>query len=167
MIAGEAHTVELISAWCLASYSSWTSLRTSTARVPDDNIIPPLDAHGALALDDLLELELEGTLARWPAAWPALPAPLDDASAETAFALAYAGRASLQDVARLSLQRGDARADSRLQLQRVTDWIATMETGSPLPPIDATASIQRLEIAGAVLHGVEMTLEDPATDGDE
>jgi len=134
---------------------------------PDDNMVPPLDARGALAVDELLELELGGTLARWPAAWPSLPAPLDDASAGTEFDLAYAGSASLQDVARLSLRRGDARADSRLQLQRVTDWIATMDSGSPLPPIDATASIPRLEIAGAVLHGVELTLEDPATDGDE
>ena len=40
-------------------------------------------------------------------------------------------------------------------------------TGTPLPPMDATASVPTLEIAGATLHGVELTLDDPAVDSDD
>ena len=128
------------------------------------NPIPPLDGSGALAFAESLELRLAGTVSRWPAAWPALPAPLDDAGEDTGFDLRYSGDASLEDVAHLSLQRAGASADTQLRLPTLTDWIGSMASGSPLPPLDATASIPRLEVAGAVLHGVELTLDDPALD---
>jgi hypothetical protein len=108
-----------------------------------------------------LDLELDGTIAHWPAAWPELPAPLGDATAPTGFALDYRGAMALDDVARLELERDGARADMRLRLPDVTAWLDAAPGGSPLPPIDATASIPRLEIAGATLHGVELTLDEP------
>ena len=131
------------------------------------NPIPRLGATGVVAVADRLELDLDGTIAHWPAAWPALPAPLEDAAAETAFGLRYAGAASLDDVADLTLYRAGASADARLRLPSVTAWIGNMHAGSPLPPLDATARIPRLEIAGAVMHGVELTLDDPALEVDD
>lgn len=123
--------------------------------------LPPLDAAGSLVVAEGLDLRLAGTLERWPATWPALPAPLDDATAPTGFDLRYAGDFALDDVASLSLVRGAANADARLRLPDITAWIDTASQGSPLPPLDATASVPRLEIAGATLHGVELTLDDP------
>lgn len=139
-------------------------LHVSTIPLGDvaDNPIPRLDGAGALAVAEGLELELDGTIARWPAAWPALPAPLGDAAAPTGFGLDYAGALALTDVARLALERSGATADARLRLPDITAWLDAAPGGSPLPPLDATASIPRLEIAGATLHGVELTLDDPA-----
>ena len=130
----------------------------------NENPIPTLDGAGALVLADALDLQLEGTIASWPRAWPALPAPLDDAATPTAFDLDYTGDIAFDDVAMLALARGGARADARLRLPDITAWLDASQAGSPLPPLDATASVPRLEIAGATLHGVEITLDDPAVD---
>lgn len=130
----------------------------------DANPIPPLEATGALMVSEGLDLRLDGTLARWPQSWPALPAPLDNAAAPTAFKLRYAGGFALDDIASLSLARGAANADARLRLPDLTDWIDGASQGSPLPPLDATASVPKLEVAGATLHGVELTLDDPSID---
>lgn len=128
------------------------------------NPVPRLHGAGALAVADGLEFELDGTIAEWPAAWPALPTPLGDRDAPTAYALDYRGAVALSDVAGLSLERAGARADARMRLGDVTAWLDGPPGGSPLPPIDATASIPRLEIAGATLHGIELTLDDPGVD---
>lgn len=130
----------------------------------DANPIPPLDAAGALVVSEGLDVRLDGMLSRWPQAWPALPAPLSDGTAPTGFALRYAGGFALDDIASLSLSRGAAHADARLRLPDVTDWIDGAARGTPLPPLDATASIPRLEVAGAILHGVELTVDEPSID---
>lgn len=130
------------------------------------NPIPRFDADGALALSNAFELQLDGTIARWPRAWPALPAPLDSADAPTAFDLRYVGDIALDDVASLAVSRAGADADARLRLPDISAWLDVGQATSPLPPLDATASIPRLEVAGATLHGVELTLDDPAIDGD-
>ena len=130
----------------------------------DSNPIPPLDAAGALVVSEGLDLRLDGTVARWPEAWPALPAPLDDTAVPTGFELRYAGDFALDDVAALSLSRAGANADVRLRLPDITAWLDVSQRGSPLPPLDGTASVPRLEIAGATLHGVRVTLDDPTID---
>ena len=127
----------------------------------DSNPIPPLDASGALVVSGSLDLRLDGTVAHWPGAWPALPAPLDDPAVPTGFELRYAGDFALDDVAALSLSRAGADADVRLRLPDITAWLDASTTGSPLPPLDGTASVPRLEVAGATLHGVRVTLDDP------
>ena len=131
------------------------------------NPIPRLDADGALAFSGAFEMQLGGTIARWPQAWPALPAPLDAAGAPTAFDLRYVGDIALDDVASLAVSRAGANADARLRLPDITAWLDVSQARSPLPPLDATASVPRLEIAGATLHGVELTLDDPALDSDD
>ncbi len=126
------------------------------------NPVPVMDAAGSLVLAEALALRLEGTLPDWPDTWPALPAPLDDASAPTGFDLDYVGDVAMDDIASLAVTREGARADARLRLPDITAWLDAPKTGSPLPPLDGTATVPRLEIAGATLHGVQITLDDPA-----
>lgn len=133
----------------------------------DANPVPRLDAAGTFVLSRALALHVDGRIDRWPRAWPVLPAPLDDASAQTAFDLRYTGDAALDDVADLALAREGAHADARLRLPAITAWMDSARTGTPLPPMDATASVPALEVAGATLHGVELSLDDPAVDSDD
>ena len=124
--------------------------------------VPALDARGSLALGRRLVLRLHGALAHWPRAWPALPVPIGQSRSPLPFALDYTGQPDLSDIAALRLQRDAARFDGRFRLQDVTGWIAADDnTVSPLPPLDGKASAPRIEIAGARLDGVEITIEDP------
>lgn len=130
------------------------------ARGGDDNPIPSLDAGGALALGRRLVLQLDGRLARWPQAWPALPAPLDAASEPLPFELRYVGRPDLSENIGLRLSRGDTQADSEFRLPAVLAWIDAGERGAPLPPLRARVRTPKLEIAGATLEAVEIELGD-------
>ena len=124
--------------------------------------IPSLDARGSLALGRRLVLRLHGALAGWPQAWPALPAPLGQSRSPLPFALDYVGQPDLSGIAGLQLRRDATRFDGRFRLQDVTAWIAADNgTVSPLPPLDGKASAPRIEIAGARLDGVEITIDDP------
>jgi hypothetical protein len=101
-------------------------------------------------------------MAAWPEAWPALPVPLAGSRTPIPFALAYSGATSLADPARLRLRRDGAAFDGHLRLADLTAWIDEDGRWSPLPPIDGSASIPMMELGGATLHGVELSLEDPA-----
>lgn len=125
------------------------------------NPVPELDASGAIALQDGLELQFDGSLASWAEAWPALPQPLRDSTSPLPFSLDYTGATSLEDPAELTLRRDRARFDGRLRLQDVTAWMDEEGRFSPLPPLDGTATLPVMELAGATLHGVEVTLDDP------
>lgn len=127
----------------------------------DSNPIPDLDAHGALALQQVLELQLDGTLAGWPDAWPALPPPLGTSDSPLPFALRYVGAADLSDIADLRLQHDGSRFDGNFRLPAATAWLDEDGRLSPLPPLDGRATVPRMEVAGATLHGVEITIDDP------
>lgn len=124
-----------------------------------DGTIPTLDAHGALSLGKHLVLRLDGTLPRWPEAWPALPPPISASSSPLPFALRYDGKIDLSDTTTLSLRRDAMSFDSRFRLYAVLDWLA-QAGGSPLPPLDGTLRAPQLEISGATLEGVQVTLDD-------
>ena len=130
------------------------------ARGDDGNPIPSLDATGALALGRRLVLQLDGSLARWPQAWPALPAPLGTSSAPLPFELRYVGRPDLSETAELRLSRDDTRVDSRFRLPAVLAWIDAGEGGAPLPPLAGRIVAPKLEISGATLEAVEIELGD-------
>ena len=127
-----------------------------------DDMVPNLDAGGALAYGKRLLLELDGRLADWPDAWPALPPPIGDSDAPLPFALRYLGSADLSDAASLRLRRDDTRFDARFRLPEVTTWISSIANRSPLPPLSGHLSTPRLEISGAQLEGVEVMIEDPS-----
>ena len=129
---------------------------------PATDPIPTLDAGGTLALGHRLALQFDGALARWPAAWPALPPPISQSTSTLPFALHYAGKPDFSQVARLQLRRDDSRFDGSFHLQDISRWISDDKLHSPLPPLDGKLVTPRLEISGAQLHGVEISLDDPA-----
>jgi hypothetical protein len=126
-----------------------------------DGTVPDLGARGSLSLGRQLKLHLGGEIAAWPAGWPALPPPLAQSKSPLPFALDYAGRIDLRDVATLALQRDETRFDGRFRITDVTSWANAKAQGSLLPPLSGTLATPRLDIAGATLEGVEVELDDP------
>lgn len=126
--------------------------------------IPTLDARGALALGRRLTLQLDGALAQWPQAWPALPVPIGTSRSPLPFALRYDGSPGFDDVASLQLQRDATRFDGRFRLPQVLEWIGQTE-GTPLPPLTGTLATPEMEIAGARLEGVEIEFDDSGSPG--
>ena len=129
--------------------------------------IPTLDAEGGFALSGTLQLQLEGQLADWPDAWPALPPPLGQSRSPLPFALSYAGANDFSDIASLQLQRDDTSFDGRFRLFDIISWTSATTLDSPLPPIAGTLSTPHVEISGAVLEGVEMRMEDESLPASE
>lgn len=137
---------------------TWT-LAPAAVALRGGGVVPQVDARGRAALGPALLLELDGTMPRWPAAWPALPAPLDADDGPTGIALRYAGRSDATSPLALGLARGEARAGASARLPRLLAWMDAAATGSPLPPLRGRASAPRIEVAGAVLEGVEIGFE--------
>jgi len=124
-------------------------------------MIPRLRGRGRLALGQPLEFQLAGEIERWPDAWPALPPPVGTSDAPLPFELGYAGAASLADPVELRLARERATFDGRLRVAEVAAWIGAAGR-SPLPPLDGRVTVPLMEVAGASLHGVDITFEDEA-----
>lgn len=137
-----------------------SSLKPAAIAVRGQGAVPTLDATGGFSLQDAMQLELEGTLAAWPDAWPALPAPLGQSNAPLPFALHYEGANDLSGIAGLELQRDDTRFATRFRLPKVMEWLDAGATGSPLPPMTGTLQTPVLEISGAMLEGVEVEILD-------
>lgn len=136
------------------------ALQPAALALRGEGVVPTLDGEGGFALGTDLRLQLEGQLADWPNAWPALPSPLGQSSSPLQFALGYAGASNLADIATLRLQRDDTRFDARSRLFELIDWVGAPPQGSPLPPLAGSVSSPRVEMSGAVLEGVEVQLED-------
>lgn len=130
---------------------------------PGTDLVPALRAQVILAWQQRLVLQLRGTIAQWPSAWPALPAPLDASHAPLPFALDYAGRVDFSDPATLALSREATHFDARFRLPDVVAWTDAAEHGSPLPPLDGRLVTPRLDIGGVRLDGIEMDVHDDDT----
>lgn len=139
-------------------------LRGGSLALRGSGTIPHADAQGDVAVGRRLLLDLEGRIAAWPDAWPALPPPLGQSRSPLPFALGYEGRLDLSDVASLALRRDETRFDARFRLPQVTDWIDAKMLTSPLPPLDGRLTTPTLEIAGATLHGVQVEFDEPSVD---
>lgn len=126
-----------------------------------DSLIPELRSRGAIAFAKRLVLRLHGQLDDWPSTWPALPPPLGNQTAPLPFALDYVGKANLGDVASLQVRREATTFAARFRLPQVLDWADAPAAGSPLPPLDGRLETPELQIAGATLRGVQITLDDP------
>lgn len=125
--------------------------------------VPNLDARGTLALGQRLVLQLRGTLAGWPQAWPALPPPIGASSSPLPFALDYTGATSFADEVALHLARDDASFDGRFRLPAVLAWIDEGD-GAPIPPLQGRIRAAVMEVSGAKLEGIDVRIED-AGDG--
>ena len=126
--------------------------------------IPTFDAQGRFAFDSALALGIDGDLAQWPDAWPALPPPIGQSTSPLPFSLQYAGPVDLSGRTRLQLTRDATRFDARFRLPQVTQWIDALARDTPLPPLDGTLSTPRLVVSGATLDGVEVTFDDGVDD---
>ena len=144
--------------------ATWRLVPVS-AVLDGDRAIPDARARGSVSIGRQLRLHLDGRIASWPDAWPALPPPLAGQRGPMQFALDYRGRLAFQDVAALELRRDATRFDARFRLPAVLDWTAAMHSGTPLPPLDGRLTTPALVIAGAQLSGVEIEIDDPALPG--
>jgi len=138
--------------------ATWTLVPAGVA-LRGEGMIPTLDAHGTLALARRLVLQLDGVIAQWPDAWPALPPPIGQSKSPLPFALRYIGEPGLSDVSSLRLQRDATTFVGRFRLPAVQDWLKDKKT-SPLPPLDGRLVTPTLHISGAVLQGVEVEFDD-------
>ena len=136
---------------------AWTLLPARIV-LRGDGLVPWLDAGGRAALGQRLVFQLDGRLARWPDAWPALPPPLDDRGVPLALGLDYRGRRDLSSPLALRASRDGARFDGRLDVPALLDWNARRD--SPLPPLQGRLEADALEIAGARLRDVVVDFGD-------
>jgi hypothetical protein len=130
------------------------------------DIVPTLDAGGRVAWNDRLAFELDGALARWPGAWPALPAPLGRPRTPVPISLTYAGPIDLSGASALRARHADTSVDVAFVLPILLAWNDARDAGSPLPPLTGALRTRRIEIAGATLEGVELVIEDDPLDAD-
>ncbi|MDN5780966.1 MAG: hypothetical protein L0H23_02915, partial [Luteimonas sp.] len=127
-----------------------------------DGVVPDVDAGGALAYGKQLLLDLDGRLAGWPDAWPALPPPIGGSDAPLPFAVDYLGRNDLDSIATLRIQRGPAHFDARVRIPAIANWMIASPAGSsPLPPLSGRLVAPQLDISGSRLEGVEVEFDDP------
>ena len=127
--------------------------------------IPDLHASGRMRLAGELDLDLDGSVARWPDAWPALPAPLSRPRGPVDVSLDYRGPAGFDGIVHLQARHGGTDFDGRFRIAAITGWLDS-DLATPLPPLDGSARTPLLEIAGARLEGVEVSVDDASIEGD-
>lgn len=127
----------------------------------------PLHLAGELhiGVPDALRFGLETRIDAWPAAWPALPFALDDATTATSLRLDFAGTTDLHGDVDLAITRGDARIDAALALGDLSAWMAAPET-TPLPPLRGTVSATPLHIGDVAIDGLRLRIDDTTSAAD-
>jgi hypothetical protein len=142
-----------------AHAGAWTLLPAGIA-LRGDGPVPHVDARGRLALGGRLLLDLDGSIARWPSGWPALPPPLGASDQPLALSARYLGAAGFTDPLALSVAREDLRFEGRLDVPGLVRWIGGFGRGSLLPPLSGRLEAAAMEISGARLEGVSIQFED-------
>lgn len=125
--------------------------------------LPVVDGSAKAGFGEELELQVRGELQEWPADWPALPAPLDPATA-LPFEFAYAGPNDFSAPLQLDLRQGGTRFEGETALPELLAWLDT-PTASPLPPLLGRLEAPALEVEGVQLEGVVIEIvEDGAAE---
>lgn len=122
--------------------------------------VPTATARGRLQFSPW-QFEATGELAAWPAAWPVLPSPLSGDEAPIAFGIEQSGESALTAEAVLTLRRDGASVDARLVPEALLAWLEDPDA-PPLPPLDAVASLARIDIDGVRLDGIRVELDGAA-----
>lgn len=130
-------------------------------------MIPSLRAAGRFILGEPLEFQLDGRIEHWPEAWPPLPPPIDEPGWPLTLSARYHGNANLSAPAELSLARGDALLETRLLIGELASWISDVAAGSPLPPLSGRLMLPQVDVAGASLHGVEVSIQHDSSEAGE
>jgi hypothetical protein len=125
--------------------------------------LPDLSAAGKVTLGDALELQLKGELPRWPEGWPALPEPMASSTSAFDFSLLYEGAPDASGPLALLLRRDDTVLETTLVLPELLAWLDA-DAANPLPPLSGELQTPRLEVGGATLEGVRITLDPEPTD---
>ena len=120
--------------------------------------LPDLTANGRASFGDALVLQLEGELPRWPQGWPVLPEPMASSTSPLGFVLGYDGPTDLAAPLALRLRRDETLLDTRLVLPEMLAWLDAAP-GNPLPPLTGELQTPLLEIGGATLEGLRITLD--------
>lgn len=149
----------------LRIHAGAVSVRPLGLAVIGQGPVPTVQAQGRFGWHGDLDLDLDGTLAQWPDAWPALPAPLSRSRSKLGFELDYRGPLDFSGNTALTVRRDAALAELQFRLPQVLAWIDARPRDTPLPPLAGRVSARRLEMGGAVLEGVEVELHaTPARD---
>lgn len=159
-VAGETRIPFAIGLAGRAAYHAGLSLRPVSLALREGDAIPDTDARGAVSWGRLLAFQLDGQVARWPRGWPALPPPINRPPGPLPFVLRYQGTPDLSGEATLQLHDGRTHFDGRFRLPRILSWLQGPADGNPLPPLDGRLSTPRIDIPGATLEGVEITVSD-------
>ena len=122
--------------------------------------IPTLDATGHVRFGHEIDVALEGTLAQWPASWPALPSPLNQHTGGRAFALNYQGDAGLSAPFELQLRQPGLEFAGKFEAREVLAWTQASDQGTPIPPIQGRLKASRLDVGDIRLEGVEIDVDD-------
>jgi len=148
----------------LRQHASAWSLLPAQLVLRGDGLVPSLDARGHAALGRQLLLELDGSIQRWPDAWPALPPPLGQSRAPLALVIGYRGAPDLSSPLSLRAVREDLRFDGRLDVPALLAWSRAAPRDSLLPPLQGRVQARRIEVSGAQLHGVIVEFDDASPD---
>lgn len=129
--------------------------------VRGEGVVPDVLAAGRVRYGDgAVDAALDGRLADWPQAWPPLPAPLDVADVPMPFSLRYDGPADASAPLALHITHPQARFEGEARIAAMLAWLDDIATGSPVPPLRGQLTAERVEIAGAVLEGIEVEFDD-------
>lgn len=138
---------------------AWTLLPAGVA-LRGGGLVPELDARGSFAFGQRLLLQLDGRIARWPEAWPALPPPLGASRQPLAVSTDYRGPLDFGAPLALRVARDDLRFDGQLDVPGLLAWASNLDKGSLLPPLRGYLGADAMEISGARLEGVRVEFED-------
>lgn len=143
----------------LARYDRGLRLAPVGVAVRQGRELPDLDVTGRIEWARRLVLDVDGELLRWPARWPALPAPIGRPPGALPMELAYSGPVDFSGAAALVLRDRRTVFDGRFHLPALLGWIDAPPGSTPIPPIRGRIATPRLEIPGATLEGVEIEVE--------
>lgn len=104
------------------------------------------------------QLKAEGQLPAWPAAWPALPAPLSGNAAPIAFAITQDGVSATDAEAVLTLRRADAAIELRGVPGELVAW-SDAEDAPLLPPLAGHAELPAVELDDVRLEGIRIEID--------
>lgn len=105
-----------------------------------------------------LSLDLRSLIAPWPDNWPELPFPPSDDDA-VHLSLRYDGDTALTGLAAFSLLRGDDGVHGTVALNDTPAWLGS-DRSNPLPPLQGTLNIKRIEHGSVEASGIRIQMQD-------